>query len=164
MWLKFDLTTGEIAELCRKAGEGDWEEHLRTYYDNLRMQIFARLDWLTKEFLQHPSSYDADRGWCREIDGNVGRDLYPRWPVNPTRTQIVQTQVISLTNLQRAWTNIDILVPHAWSSTQEPAVLLAATRTATYIANRAWSMKQEEDLGRKQKTALYFTPTAMEPH
>jgi|SRR5271156_1993860 len=160
MWLKFDLTSGEIHELCRKAGKGEYEGHLRSYYDNVRMQIFERLEWMTKAFLDHPSSHDPDKGWLRPMEGNKGGHLYPRYPIPPTKWQINETKIITLAKLKNAWVNIDILVPETWKSNTEHAVLLAACRTACYIIHRAaYSMMGniEEDPSRAQKTALYFS-------
>ena len=48
MWPRFDLTHGELARLCRKAGKPEYVNHIRSYYDNLRKQLFQKSDWFTE--------------------------------------------------------------------------------------------------------------------
>jgi len=49
MWPRFDLTHGELARLCRKAGKPEYVNHIRSHYDNVRKQLFQKLDWFTRK-------------------------------------------------------------------------------------------------------------------
>jgi hypothetical protein len=142
MWLKFDLTHGEIDRLCRRAGRPDKVRKLREYYDNIRKQIFSKLDWMTRKFLEHPSHDDAESGWLRQLEFASSIDTVPPvYPFPPSDSQLSIAAIPNMEWIHRAWMNIDILEANAWTVRDSALLLLASTRTATYIKYRAAELK-----------------------
>lgn len=58
MGLRFDLTHGELARLCRKANKPEYINHIRSHYNNLHKQLFQKLDWFTEKFLASDTAKD----------------------------------------------------------------------------------------------------------
>ena len=87
MWLRFDLTHGELARLCRKDGKPEYINHIRSYYDNLCKQLFQKLDWFTEKFLASDTAKDPNGGWLKPVaaneDGTPGIATIPRYPKAP---------------------------------------------------------------------------------
>ena len=156
MWLKFDLTQGEIDYLCRMAGHDDRAAHVREYYDNIRKQIFQKLDWMTKAWYTSSEMEDPDNGWLRDAHtGTEPAPTAPMCPALPSNMQLALSAIPSKEKLRRAWANIDILEDDAWTDENSSALLLAASRTATYIKYRAASLHSKVVMKLDEKTAMY---------
>jgi len=157
MWLCFDLTHGELARLCRKAEKPQYATHLRSYYGNIRKQLFDKLDWLTEKFLKSPGALDENSGWLRPSSSTESCEedsvSPPRSPTVPNDAQLRDARLMKASTLRKTWANIDILTDEAWEDTTSNALLLTACRTATYIKySRAASLKQGKRITIEEKT------------
>ena len=110
MWLRFDLTNGEITTLCRTAGTPDYVAHVRSYYDNVRKQILDRLDWITDQFVKSTAVTDPNNGWCRSTESALAATpSHPIFPNLPSDTQLQDAKLLKTATVRNAWVNIDIL-------------------------------------------------------
>jgi hypothetical protein len=146
MWLTFDLTHGELVRLCRKAGKPEYANHIRSYYDSLRKQLFEKLDWFTEKFLASDIAKNTNTGWLKSIpsnaDGTPGTSSIPRYPKSPDDKQLREARFLKVKWLKQAWANVDIFTKEAWEDKTSNVVLLAACRTATYVKYRAASLQE----------------------
>jgi hypothetical protein len=168
MWLKFDLTQGEIDYLCRMAGHDDRAAHVREYYDNIRKQIFQKLDWMTKAWYNSLDMEDPVVGWLRDVHSDPEQapdpepaPPSPRCPALPSNFQLALCAIPYKEKLRRAWANIDILEDNAWTDENSSALLLAASRTATYIKYRAASLYSNAVMKLDEKTAMYSSKSVI---
>ena len=166
MWLKFDLTEGEIDQLCMKAGHREKIPELTDYYRNLRRHIFANLDFIVDNFVHHDSCEEAD-GWRQTPNpppttastfSSIRSSPSTRegqYPNPPTGLQIRSSRVITREYVRKAWQFINILDDDVWAeNSTEPALILAACRTATYIKYRAKSIYLGQPMELKEKTHM----------
>jgi hypothetical protein len=153
MWLKFDLTDGEIEQICRKAGKGEKLYEVREYYRNVRRNIFEKLDIITHKFVTSTGITNVARGWLRP--GTMeGLPQNPKCPQPPSREQIQASQVITPDYVRKAWQFINILDDSVWTDTGSDQMILAASRTATYVKYRAASLHAAKNLTHEEKTKM----------
>ena len=110
MWPRFDLTHGELARLCRKAGKPEYVNHIRSHYDNVRKQLFQKLDWFTERFLASDTAKDPNTGWLKPVganaDGTPGFSAIPRYPKAPNDSQLQAAHLMEVKSLKQAWANM----------------------------------------------------------
>jgi hypothetical protein len=165
MWLKFDLTDGEIDQLCMKAGHHEKIPELIDYYRNLRRHIFTNLDFIVDKFIHHDSC-DEPHGWRdtpetpstgspRATSPTPPPGTEGRFPNSPTTLQIRSSRVITEEYVRKAWQFINILDDNVWAeNSTEAALILAANRTATDVKYRAKSIYLGEPMELKEKTRM----------
>jgi hypothetical protein len=103
MWLKFDLTQGEIDYLCRMAGHDDRAAHVREYYDNIQKQIFQKLDWMTEAWYNSREMEDPEVGWLRAVHtGTEPASTSPMCLALPCNMQLSRSAIPSKEKLRRA--------------------------------------------------------------
>ena len=121
MWRKFSLETIDVDNLCRTANCPDLAPWLKGYYDNLRRNLFQRLDWVCIQWLGQAVLKEPS-GWLgepidMEIDENDGLHTTPpphnRYPSPPDLDQLAKENrlLISLKTMQDVWAPIDVVEP-----------------------------------------------------
>jgi len=176
MWRKFSLETIDLDNLCRTAYRPDLAPWLKGYYDNLRRNLFQRLDWVCIQWLGRAAQKEPG-GWQGELidgeeDENGNRRATPpphnRYPSPPDLYQLAKENqlLISLKTMQDVWAPIDVVEPSVWTNRSNSNIwlLIAASRMYTYAKYCMATLVEDKKLSISEQTKMYeslFTTHSM---